>query len=149
MNNRLNIQLPHALDLFVRAKVLGGRYTSASEVVRDALRLMEDRDQILAHYQDQVWNHIAEGLRTLCDAPVREREMLLDAVEIQLEQLEAHLTGASAGVDLVPRLGRDIRLAAPAPEREADPDEDGTLFDPPRWTAPADAPLMPPILMPH
>lgn len=131
MNNRLNIQLPHGLDLFVRSKVLGGRYTSASEVVRDALRLMEDRDQILAQYQDQVWNHIAEGLRTLCDAPMQERELLLDAVEIQLEQLETHLTEAGAGVDLPARLPRE-KLAltvSSVPRRAENTEADGALFD--------------------
>jgi len=33
------------LDQFVVTKVASGRYTSASEVVREALRLLEERDQ--------------------------------------------------------------------------------------------------------
>ena len=34
-----------SLKKFVSAKVEAGRYTSASEVVREALRLLEERDQ--------------------------------------------------------------------------------------------------------
>ena len=41
----MNVSLTAELDQFVAAKVSSGRYTSASEVVREALRLLEERDQ--------------------------------------------------------------------------------------------------------
>jgi antitoxin ParD1/3/4 len=41
----MNVSLTPELDQFVTAKVSSGRYTSASEVVREALRLLEERDQ--------------------------------------------------------------------------------------------------------
>ncbi len=41
----MNVSLTTELEDFVTAKVESGRYTSASEVVREALRLMEERDQ--------------------------------------------------------------------------------------------------------
>lgn len=41
----MNVSLTPDLDQFVLDKVNSGRYTSASEVVREALRLMEDRDK--------------------------------------------------------------------------------------------------------
>ena len=37
----MNVSLTDELANFVKAKVSGGRYTSSSEVVREALRLME------------------------------------------------------------------------------------------------------------
>ncbi|ADW69400.1 type II toxin-antitoxin system ParD family antitoxin [Granulicella tundricola] len=40
----MNVSLTPELDEFVGAKVASGRYTSASEVVREALRLLEERD---------------------------------------------------------------------------------------------------------
>jgi len=40
-----NIALTPHFDRFVRAKVSSGRYQSASEVVRDGLRLLEERDE--------------------------------------------------------------------------------------------------------
>lgn len=41
----MNVSLTPALDKFVATKVKSGRYNSASEVVREALRLLEDRDR--------------------------------------------------------------------------------------------------------
>jgi len=41
----MNVSLTPQLDKFVADKVESGRYTSASEVVREALRLLEERDQ--------------------------------------------------------------------------------------------------------
>jgi len=37
----MNVSLPEELANFVKAKVSAGRYASSSEVVREALRLME------------------------------------------------------------------------------------------------------------
>jgi antitoxin ParD1/3/4 len=37
----MNVSLTDELANFVKAKVSGGRYSSSSEVVREALRLME------------------------------------------------------------------------------------------------------------
>jgi antitoxin ParD1/3/4 len=41
----MNVSLTPELDRFVAEKVSSGRYTSASEVVREALRLLEERDR--------------------------------------------------------------------------------------------------------
>ena len=44
----MNVSLTPELEKFVGAKVESGRYTSASEVVREALRLLEEHDAIRA-----------------------------------------------------------------------------------------------------
>ena len=41
----MNVSLPPELDEFVAGKVESGRYNSASEVVREALRLLEEHDR--------------------------------------------------------------------------------------------------------
>jgi antitoxin ParD1/3/4 len=45
-NFPMNVSLTRELDKFVAAKVASGRYTSASEVVREALRLLEEQDGV-------------------------------------------------------------------------------------------------------
>ena len=42
----MNVSLTKELEELVAAKVKTGRYLSASEVVREALRLLEERDRI-------------------------------------------------------------------------------------------------------
>ncbi len=44
----MNVSLTPELDRFVADKVESGRYTSASEVVREALRLLEEEDRVRA-----------------------------------------------------------------------------------------------------
>lgn len=44
----MNVSLTPELENFISAKVESGRYHSASEVVRDALRLLEEREQARA-----------------------------------------------------------------------------------------------------
>ena len=41
----MNVSLTTELEKFVSTKVESGRYNSASEVVREALRLLEEHDQ--------------------------------------------------------------------------------------------------------
>jgi antitoxin ParD1/3/4 len=41
----MNVSLTPELDRFVAGKVESGRYTSASEVIREALRLLEEHDR--------------------------------------------------------------------------------------------------------
>lgn len=41
----MNVSLTKELQAFVSRKVKSGRYTSASEVVREGLRLLEEADQ--------------------------------------------------------------------------------------------------------
>lgn len=54
----MNVSLTPELDRYITEKVTSGRYSSASEVVREALRLMEERDQSraaqLAAFQHQL-----------------------------------------------------------------------------------------------
>jgi antitoxin ParD1/3/4 len=58
----MNVNLTPQLEDLVRRKVASGMYTSASEVVREALRLMEGQDQLRAARLAQLRSDIQEGL---------------------------------------------------------------------------------------
>jgi antitoxin ParD1/3/4 len=61
----MNVSLTPALEKFVAGKVESGRYTSASEVVREALRLLEEHDQA-RNAQLAAFNHeLADRLASL------------------------------------------------------------------------------------
>ena len=60
----MNINLTPQLEDLVRSKVTSGLYNSASEVVREALRLMEREDQVRAVTLEQLRHDIQEGLQS-------------------------------------------------------------------------------------
>ena len=48
----LNVSLTPVLRKYVQSKVSSGRYESASEVVRDGLRALQEREQAAAFWSD-------------------------------------------------------------------------------------------------
>ncbi|GIW05067.1 MAG: hypothetical protein KatS3mg059_1687 [Thermomicrobiales bacterium] len=58
----MNVSLTPELEELIRRKVASGMYGSASEVVREALRLLEERDR-LAHLRAAIAAADAEAAR--------------------------------------------------------------------------------------
>ncbi|HEX7897332.1 MAG TPA: type II toxin-antitoxin system ParD family antitoxin [Planctomycetota bacterium] len=61
----MNVSLTRRLEAWVQELVRGGRYQSASEVVRDALRLLEDMRHIQELRLKELRREIAAGLKDL------------------------------------------------------------------------------------
>ena len=61
----MNVHLTPELETLVQNKVKTGRYNSASEVVREALRLFEQRDRIRELQIQELQKKINEGLASL------------------------------------------------------------------------------------
>ncbi len=59
----MNVSLTPELEQFVQTKVQSGRYNSASEVVREALRLLEDHEKAraaqLAEFSQELGRRLA------------------------------------------------------------------------------------------
>lgn len=60
----MNINLTPFLEEMVRNKVSSGKYTSSSEVVREALRLMQEQDEIKEFKLQQLRSLIQEGINS-------------------------------------------------------------------------------------
>jgi antitoxin ParD1/3/4 len=60
----MNISLTPQLEEMIRAKIASGSYTSASEVVREALRLLEQEDKLRALQLQRLRRDIQEGLES-------------------------------------------------------------------------------------
>ena len=82
----MNVSLTPELEKFVQEKVESGRYTSASEVVREALRLMEKRDLRLAEREEALKAFQSELDRRIAEADRGETI----PVEEAFAQLRAH-----------------------------------------------------------
>lgn len=61
----MNVSLTPELEKFVEKKVKSGRYQSASEVIRDGLRLLEDEDRLRTLRLEDVRRKIQLGLDQL------------------------------------------------------------------------------------
>lgn len=70
-------------ETFVQAQLASGRYNNASEVLRDALRLMEDRERKLAALDSA----IARGLADIENGRVTDADDVFDALEEELSAL--------------------------------------------------------------
>jgi antitoxin ParD1/3/4 len=82
--DQMNVSITHQLAGYVRKKVKSGRYNNASELVRDALRRMEEEDE-----------------RALRLAKPSAADILTDLTEEQLDALRrrvrAGITNIEAG----------------------------------------------------
>jgi antitoxin ParD1/3/4 len=58
----MNISLTPHLEEMIREKIASGSYNSASEVVREALRLMEQEDQLRSLKLQRLRKDVQEGL---------------------------------------------------------------------------------------
>jgi antitoxin ParD1/3/4 len=81
----MNIHLTRELEQLVHDKVQSGRYNSASEVVREALRLMEERDL----RKQEIRRKILEGLDSQRLGQLLDGEAVFDRLEAELDELEA------------------------------------------------------------
>jgi antitoxin ParD1/3/4 len=60
-NHSLNVSLTPELDQFVRNRVESGRYATSSEVIREGLRLLEQREQEREAALERVRKEIRRG----------------------------------------------------------------------------------------
>lgn len=79
----MNIQLTRELEQLVQSKVQSGRYSSASEVVREALRLMEERDL----RREEIRKQIAQSLESQRLGKLVDGEAVFDRLEAELDAL--------------------------------------------------------------
>ncbi len=61
----MNVSLTPQLQALVEDRVRSGRYQSASEVVREALRLLEDVEELRSARLKELRKDIAAGLKDL------------------------------------------------------------------------------------
>lgn len=78
-SKNVNINLGVQWEEFVSGYVRSGRYLSASEVVREGLRLLQEREQIRQVHLETLRGDIAAGMKQLDDGAYDE----LDATTLR------------------------------------------------------------------
>lgn len=72
----MNISLTRQLQKFIQDRIKSGRYTSASEVVREGLRLMQEREEERAAAIQSIRQKIEQGIAAA------DRGELIDGAEV-------------------------------------------------------------------
>lgn len=76
----MNVSLTPELEALIHERVRSGRYTSASEVVREALRLLEDRDELRRVRLAELRMQVAAGLAALDQGQVQDGDAVIDEI---------------------------------------------------------------------
>jgi antitoxin ParD1/3/4 len=83
----MNVSLTPELEKLVTSKVKSGRYQSASEVIREGLRLLDDQDRLREIHLNEVRQKVQTGLEQLD----RGEAIPGDRVYAQMKQKSATL----------------------------------------------------------
>lgn len=81
----MNVSLTPELEAMVQAKVKSGKYNSASEVVREGLRLIQERDVVLEARLEELRGKIQVGL----DQLARGEKSRYESPEAFFEEMDA------------------------------------------------------------
>ena len=84
----MNVSLTPELENLVHQKVGTGRYNNASEVIREALRLMEQRDEMQALRKASMREQIAAGMASLRAGKGTDGEDFMASIDQGLADLE-------------------------------------------------------------
>jgi antitoxin ParD1/3/4 len=85
----MNVHLTPELEELVQSKVRSGRYNSASEVVREALRLMEQKDEVRTIQLQELRNRIDKGLAQAERGEGMDGETFMQEIMEDLDNREA------------------------------------------------------------
>jgi antitoxin ParD1/3/4 len=85
----MNVSLTPELESLIHLKVSNGRYTSASEVVREALRLMEERDQMQELVKSSMREKIATGMTSLRAGHGTDGDAFMARLDAELAAMES------------------------------------------------------------
>jgi len=81
----MNVSLTPELERLVQEKVTSGLYNSASEVVREALRLMQERDEVRRIRLEELRREIAVGVEAADRGELADGETFFAELRTDLE----------------------------------------------------------------
>lgn len=84
----MNVSLTPELAKLVEEKVASGLYTSASEVIREALRLLADSDRVRQAHVAELRDKVAKGLASAKAGQLVESDVAIARLHARLDKLE-------------------------------------------------------------
>ncbi|MCC5666421.1 type II toxin-antitoxin system ParD family antitoxin [Nostoc sp. CHAB 5784] len=92
----MNISLTPELEQLVKDKVSSGKYHSVSEVMGEALRLLEERDRIREQRLAELKAKIQEGIEASERGEVVDGEEVFAEIEEDIRRAQAQMQQAEA-----------------------------------------------------
>ncbi|MCB1183482.1 type II toxin-antitoxin system ParD family antitoxin [bacterium] len=83
----MNVSVGKEFEQFVREKVESGNYASASEVVRDGLRLLREKEQLFEARLEAFRNEIQVGLDQLDRGEGLDSEIVMAELRAKLDAM--------------------------------------------------------------
>lgn len=93
----MNVSLTPALEKFVQNKVKKGGYQSASEVVREALRVMGEAEKMEAIERASIRRKIELGYQQAVRGELLDGDEVFDAIEKQLAKRAREIKKSGKG----------------------------------------------------
>lgn len=85
----MNVSLSAEFENIINQKVQGGFYNSASEVVREGLRLLQQRDEMREMKLEALRRDIQEGINDLEAGRVRDGEEVMAEFKARLLEMKS------------------------------------------------------------
>jgi antitoxin ParD1/3/4 len=85
----MNVSLTPELEQLVHAKVKSGRYLSASEVIREGLRLLEERDRLSEIRLAELQQKLAVGMAQADQGELIDEDEVFAELEADIQEIEA------------------------------------------------------------
>ena len=82
----MNVNLTPELENLINEKVTSGLYNSASEVVRDALRLLREQDELRRIRQDELRKEVRRGINASAQGRVKDVKAAMAEIKKELTQ---------------------------------------------------------------
>jgi antitoxin ParD1/3/4 len=89
----MNVELTPELTQLIEGKVKSGRYRSATEVLQEALRLLEQRDTGRASSRNEVRSQIEEGWQSARRGELVDLDEVFDRIDAELALAERSTPG--------------------------------------------------------
>ena len=84
----MTIELDEETQRRLEAEVQSGRYASVSEVIREAIRLLEQREETFAMRRESIRQQIEEGWDSARRGEFVDGDKLFEQIEAELGSLE-------------------------------------------------------------
>ncbi len=84
----MDVHLTPELEQMIQRNVTSGRYNSPTEVVGEALRLLEQRDELLTLRKDEIRQQIEEGWQSAKRGELVDGEEVFERIFAELDAIE-------------------------------------------------------------